>query len=151
MIFTNAISTQPKDINFNLVNDYVNNQATIVSEHRPFARNSLKGEKKNCQKALVLQKLADACLKARITHADVITLLKQLDYQVYDDRREYEPNNIGKYESSCLGEFLMQPVAMLYTPTRNIYPVVKTLSQFFPSYIQAILKSAGFLRKPLVC
>ena len=82
MIFTNAISTQPKDINFNLVNDYVNNQATIVSEHRPFARNSLKGEKKNCQKALVLQKLADACLKARITHADVITLLKQLDYQV---------------------------------------------------------------------
>ena len=79
MIFTNAISTQPKDINFNLVNDYVNNQATIVSEYRPFARNSLKGEKKNCR---VLQKLADACLKARITHADVITLLKQLDYQV---------------------------------------------------------------------
>ena len=147
MIFTNGISTLPKDINFNLVNDYVNNQATIVSEYRPFARNSLKGET-NCRES---QELADACLKARITHADVITLLKQLDYQVYDDRREYEPNNIGKYESSCLGEFLMQPVAMLYTPTRNIYPVVKTLSQFFPSYIQAILKSAGFLRKPLVC
>ena len=77
MIFTNGISTLPKDINFNLVNDYVNNQATIVSEYRPFARNSLKGET-NCRES---QELADACLKARITHADVITLLKQLDYQ----------------------------------------------------------------------